>query len=114
MKKDYTEFLSSKFKFSKSWGFEVAKRDINPLLKPHQKDLVRWAVAKGRAAVFAAFGLGKTFIQLEVLRLLNEKDPGRYLIIAPLGVRTEFFSDADKLDFREEDFPFRSPLGRSR
>lgn len=102
----YREFLESKFKFSKSFGFDVAASDVNPMLKPHQRDIVRWAVRKGRAAVFAAFGLGKTFMQLEILRLLNEQDAGRYLIIAPLGVRQEFFRDADKLDFCEDDFNF--------
>jgi hypothetical protein len=46
---DYRAFLESKFKFSKSWGFDVADSEINPLMKPHQRDVIRWA-ATSRAA----------------------------------------------------------------
>lgn len=46
---DYASFLESKFKFSKSYGFEIDKKSINPMLKPHQTEIVHWAVAKGRA-----------------------------------------------------------------
>ena len=95
---DYLDFLTSKFKFSKSWGFEVEQSAINPMLFGHQKDIVQWAVKKGRAAIFAAFGLGKTFMELEVSRLLLAKHgSGRALIVAPLGVRQEFMRDAAKL-----------------
>lgn len=94
---DYEAFLQSKFKFSKACGFDVAAEEINPLLKPHQRDIVRWAVKKGRAAIFAAFGLGKTFMQIEVQRLIASREGGRQLIIAPLGVRQEFRIDGVKL-----------------
>lgn len=97
MRDPYQDFLASKFKFSKAYGFGIEKSAIHPLLHRHQPDIVQWAVRKGRAAIFASFGLGKTFMQLEILRLLRSKDPGRYLIIAPLGVRTEFAKDAAKL-----------------
>jgi hypothetical protein len=95
--KDYLEFLASKFKFSKSYGFEIADDEINPILKPHQRDIVRWAVHKGRAAIFAAFGLGKTVMQIEVLRIIAKRSGGRHLVIAPLGVRQEFMRDAKML-----------------
>lgn len=93
----YEEFLAGKFKFSRSLGFEIPADEPHAILKPHQMDLVRWAVHKGRAAIFAAFGLGKTIIQLEILRALARRKQGRYLIIAPLGVRQEFFRDAKML-----------------
>jgi DNA modification methylase len=54
-------------------------------------------VRKGCAAIFAAFGLGKSFMQLEIARLICKKAGGRFLIVAPLGVRQEFKIDADKL-----------------
>jgi DNA modification methylase len=94
---DYLEFLQSKFHFSQAFGHEIEQGDINPLLFAHQRDIVQWAVRKGRAAIFASFGLGKSFMQLETLRLLHWKHSGRYLIIAPLGVRQEFKRDAAKL-----------------
>lgn len=39
--------------------------DLNDKLYDFQKDIVRWALAKGRAAIFADCGLGKTAMQLE-------------------------------------------------
>jgi SNF2 family DNA or RNA helicase len=41
--------------------------------------------------------MGKTYIQLEVLRLLHQKVGGKYLIVCPLGVRQEFFGHAANL-----------------
>lgn len=99
---DYRAFLESKFKFSKSWGYDVAADELNPMLFGHQRDIVRWAVKKGRAAIFAAFGLGKSFMQLEATRLIQKRAGGRVLIIAPLGVRQEFKRDAAKLDIAIE------------
>jgi hypothetical protein len=94
----YDEFLRHKVQFDKSCGVTIEDSDINPLLKPHQRDIVRWAVHKGRAGIFAAFGLGKTFIQLEAIRLVITKTGGgNGLIVAPLGVRQEFKRDAEKL-----------------
>ena len=68
------------------------------LLKPHERaDLVCWAVHGGRRAVFAAFGLGKTMIQLETIRLIfMNMSAGRGLIPRCSGVRQEFFVDAKK------------------
>lgn len=94
---DYIDFLSSKFKFTQSHGFSIADSAIHPILKPHQRDLVRWAVQRGRAAIFAAFGLGKSVMQIEILRTILERDGGKALVIAPLGVRQEFIRDAAML-----------------
>jgi hypothetical protein len=93
----YAEFLAAKCNVVESCGFQISDAEINTLLKPHQIDIVRWAVHRGRAAIFAAFGLGKTFMQLEVARLVSAKTGGKFLIIAPLGVRQEFKRDAAKL-----------------
>jgi hypothetical protein len=90
----YAEFLAEKVSFRSAVGFEVADRLINPLLKPHQRLIVRWALAGGRRAIFAAFGLGKSMMQLEVMRLIQERTGGPVLIVLPLGVRQEFRRDA--------------------
>jgi len=58
-----------------------------------QRDVTFWAIKKGRAAVFLDTGLGKTFIQLEWARLLNEKT----LIIAPLSVAKQTVREALKI-----------------
>jgi hypothetical protein len=94
---DYTDFLKEKVNFTKHYGFDVTDADIHPILKPHQRDIVRWAVYGGRRAIFAAFGLGKSVMQLETLRLIIERKGGSGLIVAPLGVRGEFIRDAGML-----------------
>lgn len=95
----YDAFLREKVNFTRVFGFDVDPDAINPILKPHQRDIVRWAVAGGRRAIFAAFGLGKTFVQIEILRLVvgHVGLAGRALIVVPLGVRVEFARDAAKL-----------------
>ncbi len=95
----YRRFLEAKAVLAPEAGLSIEPTEVHPLLKPHQRNAVCWAVAKGRAALFEAFGLGKTFQQLEILRLVLKKlGRGRGLIVAPLGVRQEFKRDAVKLD----------------
>jgi len=96
---DYHDFLAAKAQVAVDGGLPCEPEDVHPLLKPHQRDAVVWAVRGGRRAIFASFGLGKTFIQLETVRLVLAKSGGtRGLIVLPLGVRQEFVRDAAKLD----------------
>lgn len=94
---EYLNFLRSKIKLADSFGFDVRSDEINPILKPHQRDIVQWMVRMGCAACFAAFGLGKSVIQIEVVRLVRERAGGMGLIVIPLGVRQEFLRDAEML-----------------
>lgn len=94
----YADFLKAKTCVEHEAGFPCTTDEVNPMLKPHQRDIVRWAVMGGKRAIFAAFGLGKSFMQLEIVRLVLKKSEGGVgLIVAPLGVRTEFMRDAEKL-----------------
>lgn len=94
----YTEFVAAKARFDNTYGHQVDPGEIHSMLLPHQRDLVRWAVAGGRRAIFAAFGLGKTVMQLEIVRLsLAKHGGGKGLIVMPLGVRIEFAHDAQML-----------------
>lgn len=94
---DYQNFIKNKVKLAEQFGFTVQDSEINQILKPHQRDMVRWMVKMGRAACFAAFGLGKSVIQLEAVRLTLERAGGNGLIVIPLGVRQEFIRDAAML-----------------
>lgn len=93
----YLAFLKAKACIAVARGIEVADHEINPILLPHQRIMVRWALRLGRAGLFAAFGLGKTFMQIEFCRLLVEKLGESALIVIPLGVRQEFMRDARTL-----------------
>ncbi len=94
---EYDTFLRAKVATSVQRGFVVTDADVNPWLKPHQRDIVRWMVAGGCRACFASFGLGKTVIQLEAVRLTRERAGGMALLVVPLGVRQEFKRDAETL-----------------
>lgn len=97
MNADYRKFLEDKVCVAPRLGFDVDESEVNPLLKPHQRSIVRWMVAGGRRACFAAFGLGKTMMQLEAVRLTLTRCGGRGLIVIPLGVKQEFTRDAAML-----------------
>ena len=60
----YKEFLASKRFVLESSGFDIDKSMLNPMLYDFQKDIVRWALKKGKACIFADCGLGKTPMQL--------------------------------------------------
>lgn len=65
---NYQDFIASKAIVHRSSGVQVKPEDVNSLLFPFQRDLTCWAARKGRAAIFADTGLGKTFMQLEWAR----------------------------------------------
>lgn len=98
----YLDFLRNKIRLADFAGFDVAESDINPILKPHQRAIVQWAVRGGCRAIFAAFGLGKSVMQIETARLVRDRAGGKALIICPLGVRQEFRRDGAMLgvDFK--------------
>ena len=101
----YEDFLRRKIRASEGYGLPCSPSECHAILKPHQRDIVAWAVRGGRRGIFTDFGLGKTMMQLEAVRLtLKESWLGpvhspvhRGLIVLPLGVRQEFFRDAEKL-----------------
>lgn len=97
MESKYYDFLKSKIDIAQESGFEIQPHDVNPALKPHQRDAVMWAVRGGRRALFESFGLGKTAQQLEWCRIISQHEQGRALVILPLGVRQEFQRDAVQL-----------------
>ncbi|MBN9251197.1 MAG: hypothetical protein J0I86_11550, partial [Mesorhizobium sp.] len=90
----YLDFLRGKMQLAKADGFDVSLADINPAGAPHCKAIVRWALKGGSRAIFASFGLHKTFMQVELMRLVGQFAPGLRLIVIPLGVRHEFMAEA--------------------
>lgn len=90
----YKEFLESKVEIAKDSGFDIDTSEVNPVLKPHQRDAVMWAIKGGKRALFESFGLGKTVQELEFCRLAIKHKGGKALIVLPLGVKQEFVHDA--------------------
>ena len=102
----YEAFILAKVAEAPAVGFEPPL-PLSESLFPHQRDIVRWACLRGRAAIFASFGLGKTRMQLEVARQtvahallsVGEHDTqgAAFLIVAPLAMRREFRRDAEAM-----------------
>lgn len=93
----YQEFLNSKVELAEKSGFDVKPEEINPALKPHQRDAVIWALKGGRRALFESFGLGKTVQEIEFVYQVVKHKGGKGLIVLPLGVKQEFTRDAKEL-----------------
>lgn len=82
----YEEFLKTKELERIEAGFDVTKRQLNKALFPFQKDIVAWALKKGKAAIFSDCGTGKTIMQLEFANQVCKHSKGNALVIAPLAV----------------------------
>jgi DNA modification methylase len=91
---EYAEFLNSKQKFSLPTGFTEVP-ELNPMLFDFQRDIVAWALQRGRAAVFADCGTGKTPIQLSWANHV----PGDVLILAPLAVSAQTVREGAKFGY---------------
>lgn len=94
---DYKEFLKQKVVIAENFGINTSEIKLTKKLFPHQKDIVNFCLEGGRRAIFASFGLGKTFMQLEIAKQLIKIYKKPFLICCPLGVAGEFKRDNDKL-----------------
>lgn len=94
--REYDTFLATKRLLAPACGFEVEDSDINQMLFPFQRDIVRWALRRGKAAVFAHTGLGKGPIQMEWARHVHMHTRRDVLILAPLAVAQQFKREAEK------------------
>ena len=94
MESAYADFVAGKRAAVPSCGFEPG--EVNPMLFGFQADIVRWACRKGKAAVFADCGLGKTAVQLEWARLVSERCGRPVLVLAPLAVAAQTVREGRK------------------
>lgn len=101
----YKDFLETKIELATESGFVVDPKQVNKVLKPHQRDAVVWALKGGRRALFESFGLGKTVQEIEFCHLAAEYSGGRALIVLPLGVKQEFTHDAvEVLEYEKPEY----------
>lgn len=93
---DYATFLTTKRPVVEPTGFTVAPEDIAPHGFLHQRDIVRWGLRLGKAAIFAGVGLGKTWMQLEWARHVTAHTGKPVLIISPLAVAPQTIKEGIK------------------
>ena len=91
---DYEQFLEQKRQMDDEHGFEPVT--IHDWLFPFQSDLVEWATRKGRAAIFADTGLGKTPMQLSWAQNVVEHTSKPVLILTPLAVGAQTVREGEK------------------
>ena len=92
----YDEFLRNKATQNNGSNIDIDNQLLVPDLFEFQKDVVRWALKKGRAGIFADCGLGKTPMQLSWANAIHKKTGGNVLILTPLAVSYQTIREAEK------------------
>lgn len=96
---DYNDFLKTKEFCTPECGFDVSKESMNKNLFDWQKDIVHWALRKGRAALFEDCGLGKTIQQLEWANEVSKRCSMPVLILAPLAVADQTKREGERFGY---------------
>ncbi len=108
-KPSYDEFLESKVKRFKASGFDAD--DLHPALFDFQRYIVELALKKGRFAVFAECGLGKTLMELEWSRQVVNYTGGAVLNLAPLAVSGQTIAEGDRFGISVERYTGQTEAG---
>ncbi|HAN91234.1 MAG TPA: helicase, partial [Nitrospira sp.] len=95
---DYASFLASKRNRVEPSGITDPAPFDGSSLFPFQQDIVRWALRRGRAAIFADCGMGKTPMQLAWAQRVCEHTGGKVLILAPLAVSQQTVQEGVKFN----------------
>jgi DNA modification methylase len=103
---DYTDFIKQKRRDEVATGHQPS--NLNEYLKPFQHAIVSWAVRRGRSAIFADTGLGKTIMQLAWANEVQAHTNGKILILAPLAVSEQTIEEGAKFGIEIK----RVPLGQ--
>ena len=91
----YADFLASKTITDPDTGLATIP-SIPGTLKPFQADITRWALKRGRAAIFAGTGLGKSFMEMVWADALAKHTEKPSLIFTPLAVAAQFVTEGAK------------------
>lgn len=107
---EYRDFINSKSQFADGDGFKALF--MPDCLMDFQESIVEWSIRKGRSAVFADCGLGKTLMQLVWSQNIVEKTNGNVLILTPLAVAQQTKKEAEKFGIEAETSSDGSPSGK--
>lgn len=98
---NYAEFLKTKELQTIEAGFDVSDEWLSDKLFDFQKDIVKWALKKGKAAILTGCGTGKSFMLLEWAYCVHKKTNGKILIVSPLSVVKQTAKEAEKFKICE-------------
>ena len=99
---DYLDFIESKKHTIGNFGFEP--NYLPDIGFDFQKFIIKKAVRKGRIAIFADTGLGKTLIQLSIAKNIIQHTNKKVLILTPLAVAFQFILEAEKLGIDDIEY----------
>lgn len=97
---EYKQFLESKKIRFEACGFEVDKNSLNSNLFDFQRDIVHWSLKKGKCAIFAGTGLGKTLMELSWANQVHKHTNENVLILAPLAVSEQTVREGEKFGIK--------------
>jgi hypothetical protein len=95
----YDSFIENKKFIHPPSGFTVDRSELNNGLFDFQKDIVHWALRRGRAAIFAGTGLGKSRMQVEWAQQVCLHTGGEVLLLAPLAVAAQTVREGAELGY---------------
>lgn len=87
----YDEFLKQKSIVDVATGMTEIP-ELNPMMFDYQRDIVTWALKRGRACIFADCGMGKTLMELE----LGKHVEGNTILFSPLAVAKQTLNESEK------------------
>lgn len=93
---NYADFLASKRLVAPPAGIDAVP-ELSASLFPFQADIVRWALRRGRAAIWEDCGLGKSRQAIEWARVVAAHTGGNVLILTPLAVAQQFVDEGAKI-----------------
>jgi superfamily II DNA or RNA helicase len=99
---EYTEFIQNKKHSIGNFGFEA--NYIPDMAFDFQKYIIEKSIKKGRIAIFADTGLGKTLIQLSIANNIIRETNKKVLILTPLAVAFQFIIEAEKLGIDDIEY----------
>jgi hypothetical protein len=108
---DYSDFIHNKSQLDGNYGFEPI--ELNPAAFPFQRFITKWSIQKGRGAIFADCGMGKTLMELDWSNNVHLHTGKPVLIITPLAVGKQFVTEADKFGFevaRAKNGEIKAPI----
>jgi len=102
MQKDYLSFLENKKHSIGNFGFDA--NYFPEIAFDFQKHIIEKSIKKGRIAIFADTGLGKTLIQISIAKNIINHTNKKVLILTPLAVAFQFILEAEKLGIDDIEY----------
>lgn len=99
---EYKDFINSKRHLSGEFGF--MPNYVPDIAFDFQAAIIEKAIVKGRMAVFADTGLGKTLIQISIANNIIRETNKRVIILTPLAVAFQFIKEANKLGIDDIEY----------